>query len=163
MFCSKCGKEIPENNATCEYCGNQIKKLKNKPNRCLIGCVGCLGFIIGVFLFLLIVGTIVGGSSEKPMPVQNNNETTSQSTQKPQSALYKATQNHAHPLNVIENKVADDAVDKYNIAKRQGDKIQICVQAGLVAAAYLQAKDESNYNKWQSIKKSDCRAAGIPY
>lgn len=44
----------------------------------------------------------------------------------------------------IENKVASDAVEQYRIAERQGDKMQICVQAGLVSAAYLQAKDEVN-------------------
>ena len=29
----------------------------------------------------------------------------------------------------VENKVAADAVEQYRIAERQGDKIQICVQA----------------------------------
>jgi len=56
----------------------------------------------------------------------------------------------------IENKVANDAVQEYEIAKNQGDKTQICVQAGLVSAAYLQAKDESNYQKWKTIEKQDC-------
>jgi len=61
----------------------------------------------------------------------------------------------------IENKVAADAVNQYNIAKRGSDAIQICVQAGFAAAAYLQAEDETNYHKWKSIEKSECRAAGI--
>lgn len=56
----------------------------------------------------------------------------------------------------ISDKVASDAVDQYNMAKRQGDKTQICVQAGFVSAAYLQAKDETNYTKWKSVEKSDC-------
>jgi len=34
--------------------------------------------------------------------------------------------------------------------------------AGLVSAAYLQAKDEANYNKWKEIEKEDARAAGMP-
>lgn len=161
MFCSKCGKEISDNSSVCEYCGNQIIKVKkNKPNGCLIGCLGCLGAIIIGFFFLIILGILVG----TPEDTKNPPSTTSSNTEpKQQSALYKATQNHSNPLAIIENKVADDAVDQYNIAKRQGDKIQICVQAGLVAAAYLQAKDETNYNKWQAIKKSDCNTAGIPY
>jgi hypothetical protein len=62
----------------------------------------------------------------------------------------------------INNQVAEDALKQYNIAKRQGDFIQICVQSGLVVAAYLQAKDESNYQKWKDIQKNDCKAAGIP-
>ena len=62
----------------------------------------------------------------------------------------------------IENQVAEDAVKQYEIAKDQGDKMQICVQAGLASAAYLQAKDKENYNKWKAIEKADCRAAGMP-
>jgi len=62
----------------------------------------------------------------------------------------------------IYNQVALDAVDQYEIAKRQGDKISICVQAGLVSASYLQAKDEPNYIKWKKIESNDCRRAGLP-
>jgi serine protease inhibitor len=37
-------------------------------------------------------------------------------------------------MNNIENKVASDAVEQYNIAKRNGGTaIDICVQAGMVA------------------------------
>ncbi len=61
----------------------------------------------------------------------------------------------------IETKVADDFVAKYQIAKREGDKMQICVQAGIVAASYLQAKDEANYQQWKQTEKADCRKAGI--
>lgn len=64
-------------------------------------------------------------------------------------------------LDDIKKQVADDAVNQYNIAKRQGDKIQICVQAGIVSAAYLQAEDEINYNKWKAVEKSDCTNAGM--
>ena len=66
-------------------------------------------------------------------------------------------------LGDIEQQVAKDMTEQYNIAKRSGDKMQTCVQAGMVAAAYLQAKDESNYNKWQRTKKRDCKAAGVNF
>lgn len=62
----------------------------------------------------------------------------------------------------IQNKVAEDAVEQYNIAYRQGDKMQIYVQAGMVAAAYLQAKDEANYQKWKEIEKQAAAEAGMP-
>lgn len=62
----------------------------------------------------------------------------------------------------IYQRVADDAVAQYNIAKAQGDKIQICVQAGFVSAAYLQAQNQSSYNNWKDIQKMDCERAGIP-
>lgn len=59
------------------------------------------------------------------------------------------------------DKVSEDMVAQYEIAKKQGDKMQICVQAGMVSAAYLQAKDEAKYNEWKAIEKTDCKAAGI--
>ena len=61
----------------------------------------------------------------------------------------------------IERSVASDAVQEYQIAKRQGDPMQICVQAGLVSAAYLQAKDETNYRIWKETEHQDCAAVGI--
>jgi|SRR5580765_3978684 hypothetical protein len=73
-----------------------------------------------------------------------------------------AAQDAASSLSDIRQKVAADAVAQYNIARRQGDPIQICVQAGLVAAAYLQAQDESNYQQWKRSEKNDCKSAGFP-
>ncbi|MCC3344851.1 hypothetical protein [Psychrobacter sanguinis] len=64
-------------------------------------------------------------------------------------------------LTAIHAKVADDAVEQYDIAKKQGDKVQICAQAGIVSAAYMQAKDEPKYNEWKAVEKADCKAAGI--
>lgn len=65
--------------------------------------------------------------------------------------------------NGIKNSVASDAVKQYEIAKQQGDKTQICVEASMVSAAYLQAKDQENYNKWKTIEKNDCKSAGLNY
>lgn len=65
-------------------------------------------------------------------------------------------------LDDIYQKVADDAVSKYEIAERQGDKIQTCVQAMQVSAAYLQAQNESSYRNWKDIEKTACARAGIP-
>ena len=62
----------------------------------------------------------------------------------------------------IYGQVVEDSVAQYEIAKRQGDPIQTCVQAGLVSAAYLQAQDESNYNTWKAIEQADCTRAGLP-
>jgi hypothetical protein len=62
----------------------------------------------------------------------------------------------------IGNQVATDAVNQYQIAKRQGDPIQICVQAGFVSAAYLQTKDEPSYQQWKATQNEDCFHAGLP-
>lgn len=56
----------------------------------------------------------------------------------------------------ISQQVAKDAEAQYEIAKRQGDPIQVCVQAGFVSAAYLQAKDEASYVRWKATEKADC-------
>lgn len=66
-------------------------------------------------------------------------------------------------LRQIEDKVAEDAVSQYNIAKREGDKTQICVQAGLVSAAFLQAEDETNYKLWKKIQYTDCKKVGMNF
>lgn len=65
-------------------------------------------------------------------------------------------------MDSIHKQVADDAVAQYRIAERGSDKMQTCVQAGLVVAAYLQAKDEPNYQQWTETKKKVCAAAGMP-
>jgi hypothetical protein len=62
----------------------------------------------------------------------------------------------------IENKVASDAVAQYNIAKEKGNAMDACVSAGIVAAAYQQAKDSDNYGKWKDIERADCKQAGVP-
>lgn len=59
------------------------------------------------------------------------------------------------------DKVSSGMVAQYDIAKKQGDAMQTCVQAGMVSAAYLQAEDEAKYNEWKAIEKTDCKAAGI--
>jgi hypothetical protein len=62
----------------------------------------------------------------------------------------------------IHAQVVKDSVTQYNMVKRQGGPIDRCVHAGLVAAAYLQAKDEPNYASWKSVERTDCEAAGMP-
>jgi hypothetical protein len=68
----------------------------------------------------------------------------------------------AYDLAKVEDQVASDAVSQYNIAKQQGDSMQICIQASLVSAAYLQAKDETNYQTWKKTEAEDCKRAGVP-
>ena len=67
-------------------------------------------------------------------------------------------QQAATSMQQIENKVATDAVTQYNIAARNGTAMDRCVQAGMVSAAFLQAKDEGN---WKQTEKRDCERAGI--
>lgn len=62
----------------------------------------------------------------------------------------------------IDRKVTSDAVRQFEIAKRNGNPIDVCVQAMGVSAAYLQANDESNYASWKDVERQACRAAGMP-
>jgi hypothetical protein len=55
--------------------------------------------------------------------------------------------------------IAEDQIGSYEMAKRSGDKMQVCAQAQLIEQIYLQAKDETNYQKWQQVSKADCKVA----
>lgn len=65
-------------------------------------------------------------------------------------------------MSEIENQVAEDAVNQYYIAQRNGTAMDRCVQAGLVAAAWLQAENEPKYQQWKQVEAADCEDAGIP-
>ena len=62
----------------------------------------------------------------------------------------------------IYKKVCTDAVEQYNIAKRSGTPIDVCVHTGMVAAAFLQAKDDAGYAQWKKTEREDCAKAGMP-
>jgi hypothetical protein len=70
-------------------------------------------------------------------------------------------QQAAHDMGQIEQQVAADAVKQYEIAKRSGSAMDAYVHAGLVCAAYLQAKDEANYQKWKAIERQEGIRAGM--
>jgi len=59
------------------------------------------------------------------------------------------------------NRAVDDQVLQYNWAVKAGSQTDRCVQAGFVASAYIQAKDEPNYQAWSGIRSNECKAAGI--
>lgn len=61
----------------------------------------------------------------------------------------------------INRQVAEDAVKQYEMVERHGSAIDLCVQAGLVSAAYLQAKNDEQYRHWKVIEDVRCANAGI--
>lgn len=61
----------------------------------------------------------------------------------------------------IERQVAEDVEKQYELAVKGGDKIEIAVNAGLVAEAYKQAHDEENYLKWKKIENDAKNTAGL--
>ncbi len=60
------------------------------------------------------------------------------------------------------NRVVEDQVAEYNTAVRAGSRTDRCVQAGFVASAYNQTRDQANYQKWVDIRHEECQAAGLP-
>jgi len=64
-------------------------------------------------------------------------------------------------MDAVYDQVSSNAIEQYNIAKEQGDPIQICVLAGMVAASYLQAKDQENYDSWRAVEISECEVVGM--
>ena len=64
-------------------------------------------------------------------------------------------------MHKIEQNVAADQAKQYEIAKRNGSPMDVCVAAGMVSAAYLQANDEAGYAAAKAAEKADCEKAGL--
>ena len=93
-----------------------------------------LKIIIGVVVLIIALSFIFGGGAEEQAKKE---------------------------LDKIENQVATDAVKQYEIAKKNGSAMDAYVQAGIVAAAFLQANDEENYKKWKKIEEEEAKNVGI--
>lgn len=59
-------------------------------------------------------------------------------------------------LDDVYQQVVNDSIREYEITKKHGDLADICAHSGLVAAAQLQAQNESGYKEWKRIEKIDC-------
>ncbi|WP_144062021.1 hypothetical protein [Sphingomonas sp. MM-1] len=74
--------------------------------------------------------------------------------------MMQQIQSEADNLNEkIHADVAEDAEEQYYIARRGSDYVQICVQAGMVAAAYLNAKNEFKYREWKDRERLNCKTS----
>ena len=102
--------------------------------------------IISIAVLVILGWYFFGGGQEKM--VQNEME--------------KIDKQVPAQMQQIENQVAADAVRQYEIAERAGDKMQMYTQASLCTAAFLQAKDESNYRKWLDLEHKLGKQLGMP-
>jgi len=138
--CKDCQSEISTEARKCPHCG--------RPNKSLITGARVLILVLVVLVVLVIIA---------PNP-QDKADAKSDAFLKQMAQLGKSGDSD---LAKVSDQVALDAVAQYEIAKRQGDPMQICVQAGYVAAAQLQAKHEDQYRRWKATEKADCTRAGV--
>jgi hypothetical protein len=100
-------------------------------------------YVFSAIALLIFIGYLAGNGS----PSSSTSQRSAQSSQKAASSNF---------MQDILDKVVDDAEREYQMARRGGSEVDICVHAGMVAAAYLQAHDQSGYNRWKMREKSDC-------
>jgi len=53
--------------------------------------------------------------------------------------------------------LADDNIEKYELANKGNDVVMKCFHASVAAGLLLQAKDEERYLEWKEREKKDCR------
>lgn len=142
--CRECKKEISSEADKCPNCGiaKEIKK-PNEKNKIII-------LIILLTVIALNYSTVFAGLKEY---------FTSESFLITNYFDEQVNQN----LNHIQMQVADDAVKQYEIAKRSGSAMDAYFRAGLVAEAYLQAKDEGSYQQWKAIEAEEKQRTGMNF
>lgn len=64
-------------------------------------------------------------------------------------------------METMSNELAAQQIKSYELSVKSGDKMEICVQAGLVAVFFNEAHNEAEYLKWKKIEKRDCKKAGL--
>lgn len=139
--CKDCGGTVSTNARTCPHCGLKLKPLITGP-RILI-------FFVAVILTLMAFSSHLAKKEEARRQAE-----TERVLRNLQNAIDRSDES-------IQDSVVRDALKQYDIAVRQGDPMQICVQAGFVTAAYLQAHDEENYRKFKEYQRVRCKIAGL--
>lgn len=105
--------------------------------------------ILGLILVVLFV---MASCSKKKISTPSQTQTVSAN-----QTLSQPSQSNMDYKRDLANRVADDYKSQYQIAKGNGDKARMCALAGLVATAYLNAKDEENYRLWRYYEEKDCK------
>lgn len=75
--------------------------------------------------------------------------------------LKNANAKQSNDLNDIYTQVAMEEEEKYYIVERNGSTVDKYVQAGVVAAACLQAGSEVQYKKWKGIESKHAKSLGL--
>ncbi|MBU4271372.1 MAG: DUF4339 domain-containing protein [Planctomycetes bacterium] len=144
--CPDCGNMVSKRALQCPTCGRSFTSFQSFPVASQAGSRSVWFIIIplSVIVGLIYWGFQVIGVMEPERPME------------------RIHQQAQEELRRIEREVAEDAVRQYDIAKRSGAAMDAYIHAGLVAAAYIQAKDEVNYRKWKAIEYQEGIRAGVP-
>ncbi|MDR3479488.1 MAG: hypothetical protein P4L91_02095 [Burkholderiaceae bacterium] len=123
------------------------RKAYGVPNRMLVGLVLALVFTGSQF----VMASSIEAKKAEVRNVFSGNATP------------EASQEAAEPQDNSVDKLVDDEMAKYDVARRNGSKVAMCVHAGAVAALLSQLKDEESYQGWKHNQRVDCKAAGLPF
>lgn len=67
-------------------------------------------------------------------------------------------------INSLHEQTARDLEQQYAELQRTGaSQMDLCVRAGFVAEAYLQANASTAFEKWQNIENNHCQKAGLNF
>lgn len=69
---------------------------------------------------------------------------------------------HGSATDYLVDSGATEQIKVYEIAKKNGAKLEACTQAMAIAALFLQAKNEDAWKEWKAKEKEDCESAGMP-
>lgn len=138
--CPRCAETIKLAASVCRHCGYDFEQPVPKPprkrKRWAVGCL--VAFVLLATVSTCAINLAQTGSNIAATPFSVDGQLAS-----------------------IHDKVARDAVAQYQIAAQSGAPMDRCVQAGLVAAAFLQAQDQASYAQWKDTERRDCKAAGL--
>jgi hypothetical protein len=123
----------------------------------LVGCVTiiyprAIGLQRRSWGVLMIIGSFVIAANS-PSSTTGSLSSASSSSNMASSSRAAASVTKTFEQSVHE-RVISDAEEEYRMARGGVDR---CVQAGMVAAAYLQAHDQFGYRQWKLREDQDCR------
>jgi hypothetical protein len=114
-----------------------------------------------IIFAVVTIGGLAGllGWGEMLTPASQPRSTTKLVTQPPASVTdtyHAQAAAFASVERTPEQKVVDQMIDRYRMTLTGGTLADICAQAGVVKAAYLQAGDQQGYSNWTKQEFKSC-------